>query len=386
MGAGAMKLVILLEPSGMADGPRPLSSDVRGRPRFGDGPVLAAGAGTWRVLARLFRAQIPGEAIKLVHVATGETPFAMGRDPASPPAGRGARSCSDVAASGIRRAMRQGEVCAVVWNGDGRDFGRADREFRESDGRDAITRLRQDAGLGETIPFLTWTAPRLCCEPRALPDASARQTDLALERLAATVPYFGLVSSRGLSGGGDGVRLDAASQRELGERLFRMWRSMSAVSPEKLAAQAAKYRAAPRVRTRVLLDPGEFLVTSPFGRRRHPVTGEEGAMHAGVDGALWNGRMLLETGICAWREGVVSEAADGTGPAGTFAVIDHGGGWTSRSFHLEAGSLRVGPGDRVAAGALLGWMGRTGRATGEHLHFQLERDGVPVDPTPLLGR
>ncbi len=74
------------------------------------------------------------------------------------------------------------------------------------------------------------------------------------------------------------------------------------------------------------------------------------------------------------------------GPAGTAVAVDHGGGWVSRYFHLETGSLRVGPGDRVEAGTLLGWMGKTGRATGEHLHFQLERDGVPVDPLPLLAR
>ena len=102
--------------------------------------------------------------------------------------------------------------------------------------------------------------------------------------------------------------------------------------------------------------------------------------------ALWNGRMLLETGICAWKRGVVTEAADGAGPAGTAVSIDHGGGWVSRYFHLEAGSLRVGPGDGVEEGTLLGWMGKTGRATGEHLHFQLERDGVPVDPLPLIAR
>ena len=153
----------------------------------------------------------------------------------------------------------------------------------------------------------------------------------------------------------------------------------------KCEAQAAKYRDAMRVRTRVLLDPGEFLVTSPFGLRTHPVTGEEGRFHAGVDGALWNGCMLLETGICAWRGGTVVEAADTDGPAGTCVAIDHVGGLRTRYFHLEAGSLRVAPGDRVREGSLLGWMGRTGRATGEHLHFQMERDGVPVDPLPLLA-
>ena len=158
---------------------------------------------------------------------------------------------------------------------------------------------------------------------------------------------------------------------------------MTAVSPAKLAAQAEKYRDAPRFRTPILLDPGEFLVTSEFGDRTHPVTGET-AFHAGIDGALWNGRMLLETGICAWRDGVVAEAAETDGPAGTCVALDHGDGLVSRYYHLEKGSLRVAAGDRVRAGGLLGWMGKTGRATGEHLHFQIEKDGVPIDPLPLL--
>ena len=160
---------------------------------------------------------------------------------------------------------------------------------------------------------------------------------------------------------------------------------VSIPSPEKRAAQAAKYRDAPRVRTHVLLDPGEFLVTSPFGWRVHPVTGERRSFHAGVDGALWTGGMLLETGICAWRAGVVAEAADSDGPAGTNVAIDHGNGVVSRYFHLEKGSLSVAPGDSVRAGDFLGWMGATGRATGEHLHFQLEIGGTPVDPLPYLA-
>lgn len=330
-----------------------------------------------------------GDEVRIVRVPLAGVPFSPEARLASKPRSHETPSFRD-ALDRLRPAMGHGEVCAVIWNGGSREGEPTDARSRELELRSAISNLRHDLGLAETVPFVTWTPPRAAGEQRLGLAGETRPDDRAaqcvMERVAAAVPYVGLVSARGIPDCGDERRLDAASQRELGERLFRMWRSMSAVSPEKRAAQAAKYRDAPRIRTRVLLDPGVFLVTSPFGRRRHPVTGEAGAMHNGVDGALWNGQLLLETGICAWRKGVVSEAADGTGPAGTFAVIDHGGGWTSRYFHLEAGSLRVRAGDRIAAGALLGWMGKTGRATGEHLHFQLERDGVPTDPTPLLGR
>ena len=141
---------------------------------------------------------------------------------------------------------------------------------------------------------------------------------------------------------------------------------------------------APRVRTHLLEEPGEFLVTSPFGPRVHPVTGEVGAPHLGIDGALWDGRSLVECGICAWADGTVVEAADSDGPAGTHVVLDHGDGLVTRYFHLERGSLCVAAGERVLRGQRLGHMGRTGRATGEHLHFQMEEHGTPIDPLPRL--
>lgn len=142
----------------------------------------------------------------------------------------------------------------------------------------------------------------------------------------------------------------------------------------------------PRTRfpSHVLLEKGRFEVTSPFGHRVHPVSGETDTFHAGVDGALWDGRMLVETGVCAWGDGVVLEAEDGDGPAGTYVAIRHVGGLVSRYFHLERGSLRVAAGATVACGDLLGWMGSTGLSTGEHLHFQMEQDGNPVDPVPFL--
>ena len=146
----------------------------------------------------------------------------------------------------------------------------------------------------------------------------------------------------------------------------------------------APVRDGERFRTHVLLEDGEFLVTSPFGPRVHPVTGETDSFHHGVDGALWDGRMLVETGICAWGDGEVTGAGVLDDLGGNQVVIDHGGGLVTRYCHLEDASMRVKAGDRVTRGQLLGWMGTTGRSTGEHLHFQVERDGIPVDPLPLL--
>lgn len=60
--------------------------------------------------------------------------------------------------------------------------------------------------------------------------------------------------------------------------------------------------------------------------------------------------------------------------------IDHGNGWVSQYCHLARGSVRVRKGDRVAAGEELGLIGASGLAELPHLHFQLEHDGVIVDP------
>lgn len=145
-------------------------------------------------------------------------------------------------------------------------------------------------------------------------------------------------------------------------------------------------RTGERIRTHILLEDGEFLVTSPFGERTHPVTGEVASFHSGVDGALWDGRMLVETGICAWDDAVVVAAKEGDALAGTHVTLDHGSGLVTKYLHMEDGSLRVKAGDHVRKGDLLGWMGRTGRSTGEHLHFQVEIDGTPVDPMQYLRR
>lgn len=60
--------------------------------------------------------------------------------------------------------------------------------------------------------------------------------------------------------------------------------------------------------------------------------------------------------------------------------LDHGDGWTTQYCHLERGSVAVRRGARVSAGDLLGRVGSSGRSELPHLHFQVERNGRPVDP------
>lgn len=124
-----------------------------------------------------------------------------------------------------------------------------------------------------------------------------------------------------------------------------------------------------------LRNPVDARVSSAFGTRTHPISGER-HHHAGVDFAAPAG-----TPVLAAADGVV-EFAGQRGGYGNLVVLRHPDGTETRYAHQR--DLAVRAGDRVEAGAPLGTVGSTGRSTGPHLHFELRRDGVPVDPLPLL--
>ena len=141
----------------------------------------------------------------------------------------------------------------------------------------------------------------------------------------------------------------------------------------------------------VFQEEGGICVTSPFGWRVHPVSGR-GEGHKGVDIVRWTGYGNTAT-ITAFAPGTVQSVRDsvrGTdtvnaaNSAGNYVIVDHGGGWVSKYFHLQYGSVVVKPGEQVRAGQAVGYMGNTGNSTGAHLHFQLEHDGEPIDALPYL--
>jgi hypothetical protein len=66
--------------------------------------------------------------------------------------------------------------------------------------------------------------------------------------------------------------------------------------------------------------------------------------------------------------------------AGNAVIIDHGGGWETQYNHLRKGSIAVQPGDMVTTGQPLGLIGLSGNTEFTHLHFELRRNGIPIDP------
>ena len=120
---------------------------------------------------------------------------------------------------------------------------------------------------------------------------------------------------------------------------------------------------------------GEALVSSPFGTRLDPFT-RGLALHTGLDLKAEYGEPARAT---APGRVIAAEAAGGYG---NMVEIDHGHGLTTRFGHLAR--IAVSPGQRVAAGDLIGSVGSTGRSTGAHLHYETRIDGEPVDPQRFL--
>lgn len=118
-----------------------------------------------------------------------------------------------------------------------------------------------------------------------------------------------------------------------------------------------------------------YTLTSAFGMRDHPITGEY-KMHNGIDMAAPEG-----TKIYAAKGGQVSVAAYSSS-AGNYVQIDHGDGYHSVYMHMT--SYTVSAGQYVAQGQLIGYVGNTGASKGNHLHFGISYNGSYVNPVEYI--
>lgn len=121
------------------------------------------------------------------------------------------------------------------------------------------------------------------------------------------------------------------------------------------------------------LDP--LKIGSVFGPRMHPVLGYV-RQHDGLDMSAPSGAPIASA-----ASGVVVVASS-QGGYGNTVVVDHGGGLATLYAHQS--QIAVDVGNIVDRGDVLGFVGSTGLSTGPHLHWEVRRDGVPVDPMPYL--
>jgi murein DD-endopeptidase MepM/ murein hydrolase activator NlpD len=116
-------------------------------------------------------------------------------------------------------------------------------------------------------------------------------------------------------------------------------------------------------------------LSSDYGKRKHPVR-KVSQHHHGIDLAA-----PKDAPIRSIADGVVMYA-DPFGGYGKLIVIQHSNGLTSHYGHCSR--ITVQPGRRVRAGDIIGSVGSTGISTGPHLHFELRKSGVPVNPEKIL--
>lgn len=117
--------------------------------------------------------------------------------------------------------------------------------------------------------------------------------------------------------------------------------------------------------------PTKGWVTSAFGWRNDPFTGKR-AFHKGIDIATNLGNPVVAT-----ADGVVVQTKiEKIG--GKTIIISHRGGYTTVYCHLN--KFLVRPGQRVKRGDVIGEVGKTGKALGPHVHYEVRVNGKPVNP------
>jgi murein DD-endopeptidase MepM/ murein hydrolase activator NlpD len=117
-------------------------------------------------------------------------------------------------------------------------------------------------------------------------------------------------------------------------------------------------------------------VSSDFGFRTHPFTNQK-VFHYGVDIVPENGNDSIKSPL----PGIVRYSGK-YGSYGNIIVVDHAGGY--RTFYGHNAKNLVKKGDYVLKGDIIGKVGSSGRSTGKHLHFELRKNGQPIDPVSLL--
>jgi murein DD-endopeptidase MepM/ murein hydrolase activator NlpD len=121
-----------------------------------------------------------------------------------------------------------------------------------------------------------------------------------------------------------------------------------------------------------LLRPVGGRIGDGFGAPR-----KGGRTHTGIDFPVQAGTRVGAAGV-----GVTEFAGWNSGGYGNLVVVRHRLGYTTWYAHLSTITTWVG--EQVTGGTRLGYVGSTGNSTGPHLHFELRKNAVPIDPTPYL--
>lgn len=121
--------------------------------------------------------------------------------------------------------------------------------------------------------------------------------------------------------------------------------------------------------------PIKGQVSSPFGVREHPISGDT-AFHSGIDLRAPQG-----TEVKATADGIVSFSNWHYG-SGNIVVVEHGHGFSTVYAHNKTNLVKLG--QKVTRGQAIALSGSTGASTGPHLHYEVWRNRAHVNPAPYL--
>ncbi|RZA19076.1 MAG: hypothetical protein EOP93_09715 [Lysobacteraceae bacterium] len=116
-------------------------------------------------------------------------------------------------------------------------------------------------------------------------------------------------------------------------------------------------------------------ISSGFGVRKHPVLGRMRG-HMGIDYAAGSGTPIMAAGDAR------VEFVGRKGGYGNAVILNHGGGRTTLYGHMSR-FANVRPGQRIAQGTTIGYVGSTGMSTGPHLHYEFRVNGVHMNPLKM---
>lgn len=122
----------------------------------------------------------------------------------------------------------------------------------------------------------------------------------------------------------------------------------------------------------------KYPITSAFGYRVHPITGEKESFHKGIDIGAPGG-----TAILAAESGTVL-VARWTSGYGNTVIIDHGNGMWTLYAHIRMNGIKVSEDDRVSRGQKIAEVGSTGNSTGNHLHFEVRINEEVQNPLDFI--
>ena len=119
-------------------------------------------------------------------------------------------------------------------------------------------------------------------------------------------------------------------------------------------------------------------ISSGFGYRRHPILGYR-KKHRGLDFAAPRGTPILAAG-----KGTVKYVGR-KGAYGNFVEIKHNDTYSTAYAHMQKFARGMRKGYRVRQGQVIGYIGSTGRSTGPHLHYEIRKKGIRINPAKFKG-